>query len=79
VVNRGILRELMLNEIAKFDNAKMQRNAQVKVVDLRVVKEQQRSEHDTTIITSIVEVTLQNGQTFKGDVLLGCDGIFSNI
>jgi hypothetical protein len=35
VVNRGILRELMLNEIAKFDNAKIQWKAQVKLVDLK--------------------------------------------
>lgn len=87
IINRGILRERMLEEIEKYkDIATIRWNSKIEC--LKVTREATNDEdtkkmhnrNESTSSVAIVEVTLQDGgETIIGDVLLGCDGIFSQV
>ncbi|CAB9507482.1 FAD binding domain [Seminavis robusta] len=69
-INRGVLRQQMLQEISRDDRATILWSA--KVVHLNYYTTQTQGPPS-------VQVTLEDGRHITGNVLLGCDGIFSKV
>jgi hypothetical protein len=76
VINRGALRELMLQEVMENygDQCTIRWNS--KIVDFKVYHPKDGSRCSKNLP---VEVFLGDGNKIQGDILLGCDGIFSKV
>jgi 2-polyprenyl-6-methoxyphenol hydroxylase-like FAD-dependent oxidoreductase len=76
VINRGALRDLMLQEVMENygDQCTIRWNS--KIVDFKVYHPNDGSRCSENLP---VEVFLDDGNKLQGDILLGCDGIFSKV